>query len=235
VTTTDGGFGTTAGAVYKPAVVIFPHADPVQPLPERVQETVVFELPPTCAVNCWEAEGASFAVVGEIPTVITVTTVTDALADLLGSATDVAFTEKNGGLGGTAGAVYSPEVVIVPQVVPAQPVPLIVHVTAVLEEPLTVAVNCCCPPMPTWAVVGEIEMLMAPPEVIVTVADPDLVGSETDVAVTATRGGFGALAGAVYKPLLLMLPQLEPLHPLPETLQTTSELVVPFTVAVNCN
>ena len=47
------------------------------------------------------------------------------------------------------------------------------------------------------------------PEVIVTVADPDLVGSDSRVAVTATIGGLGAVAGAVYNPLALMLPQAD--------------------------
>ena len=74
----------------------------------------------------------------------------------------------------------------------------------------------------------------AVPEVMVTAAAPDLVGSDSSAAVTATVGGLGALAGAVYNPLLLMLPHVDPLHPLPETLQTTSELELPVTVALNC-
>ena len=43
----------------------------------------------------------------------------------------------------------SPEVEMVP--------PVAVHVTAVLEEPVTVAVNCWVRPACTVAVVGEIE------------------------------------------------------------------------------
>jgi hypothetical protein len=76
---------------------------------------------------------------------------------------------------------------------------------------------------------------MAVPELMVTVADPDFVGSDSDVAVTATMGGFGAWAGAVYNPLLLMLPQADPLHPLPEILQTKTALEFPLDVAVNCS
>jgi len=79
------------------------------------------------------------------------------------------------------------------------------------------------------------EIPTATPEVTVTVADPDLVGSESKVAVTATIGGLGALAGAVYSPLALMLPQADPLHPLRDTLQITTALELPLTVAVNCN
>jgi hypothetical protein len=73
------------------------------------------------------------------------------------------------------------------------------------------------------------------PEVMVTVADPDLVGSDSKVAVTATIGGLGACAGAVYSPVVLMLPQADPLHPLPDRLQITTALELPLTLAVNCN
>ena len=70
---------------------------------------------------------------------------------------------------------------------------------------------------------------------MVTVADPDLVGSDSKVAVTATIGGLGAVAGAVYTPLALMLPQADPLHPLPDMLQIIRALELPLTLAVNCN
>ena len=73
------------------------------------------------------------------------------------------------------------------------------------------------------------------PEVIVTVADPDLVGSDSKVAVTATIGGLGAPAGAVYNPLALIVPQADSLHPLPDMLQITSAFEFPLTLAVNCN
>lgn len=233
VTVTDGGFGTIAGAVYNPADEIFPQALPEQPAPEMLHDMSVLEVPLTLALNCLEPEGATVAEVGEIVIVTTGTTVTEAVADLLGSATDVAVTEKNGGAGGTAGAVYSPAEFTVPQVVPAQPDPVMVQVTAVLDVPVTATVNCWCPPVPIWTVVGEIETATAVPELMVTVADPDFVGSDSNVAVTATMGGFGARAGAVYNPLLLTLPQADPLHPLPEILQTKIALEFPFDVAVN--
>src|ERR1700721_4697946 len=72
-------------------------------------------------------------------------------------------------------------------------------------------------------------------EVIVTGADPDLVGSDSRVAVTATIGGLGSVAGAVYNPLALMLPQADSLHPLPDMLQITRALEFPLTLAVNCS
>jgi hypothetical protein len=85
------------------------------------------------------------------------------------------------------------------------------------------------------AVVGDIEIPTAVTEAMVTVADPDLVGSDSKVAVTATIGGLGAYAAAVYNPLALMLPQADALHPLPEMLQMTKALELPLTLAVNCN
>ena len=149
VTLTTAGFGMIAGAVYKPAWVIAPQPEPLHPVPETLHDTVVFELPVTCTENCWEAEGRSFAEVGEIVIFTPGTMVTVALADLVGSTTDVAVTDKNEGFGGTAGAVNRPEELTVPHVLPAQPIPVIVQVTAVFAEPVTEALNCCCTPTPT--------------------------------------------------------------------------------------
>ena len=56
----------------------------------------------------------------------------------------------------------------------------------------------------------------------VTVADADLVESATEVAVTVTMAGLGTLAGAVYTPLELTVPQFAPVQPVPETLQVTA-------------
>jgi hypothetical protein len=221
--------------VYRPAVVTFPQVEPEHPAPETLHDTEVFEVPVTCAENWREADAAIVAEVGEMVTWTTGTMVTAELADLVGSATEVAVTERNGGLGGTAGAINRPDWFTVPQIVPAQPVPVIFQVTAVLEEPLTIALNCFCAFTPICAVVGEMEIATATPEEIVTVAEADLVGSESNVAVTVTIGGFGALNGAVYSPLELMLPQLDPLQPLPETLQIITGFELPLTEALNCN
>jgi hypothetical protein len=183
--------------VYKPPAVIVPQLEPLQPPPETLHETVVFALPVTAAENCRVAEGPSFAEVGEIAMLTWGTTVTAALADLDESATDVAVSEKNAGFGGTAGAVNSPEELTVPQELPEQPIPVNAHVTAVLRDPVTVTLNCCCAPASIWTVVGDIEIWTATPEATVTVLDPDLVGSESKVAVTVTTGGLGDLVGAV--------------------------------------
>ena len=71
--------------------------------------------------------------------------------------------------------MYSPAVETVPAVA--------FQVTPVLLVPLTVAVNCCLPPVPTAAEVGEI-VTDTTGALTFTVADADLVASATLVAVT---------------------------------------------------
>jgi len=83
----------------------------------------------------------------------------------------------------------------VPQAAPEQPAPLRLHVTAVFEVPVTVAVNCCVFPVTTCAAVGE--MVTATDGRTVTVADAALVLSATEVAVTMTCAGLGTVLGAV--------------------------------------
>ena len=68
-----------------------------------------------------------------------------------------------------------------------------------------------------------------------TFALADWLRSARDVAVTMTIGGFGAVAGARYKPCPVICPQAMPLHPGPERLQITTLLLVPLTVARNCS
>ena len=72
-------------------------------------------------------------------------TVTAADADLVVSATLVAVTVK---VPVEFGAVNSPAVLMVP--------PVVLHVTAVSELPVTVAANCCVAPVNTLADVGLI-------------------------------------------------------------------------------
>jgi hypothetical protein len=82
------------------------------------------------------------------------------------------------------------------------------------------------------AVVGERLRVTGKTTLIVAVLDN--LGSATDVAVTYTSAGFGTVAGAKYRPSAETVPQAEPLHPLPMTLQETLVLETPTTVAVNC-
>jgi hypothetical protein len=67
----------------------------------------------------------------------------------------------------TLGAVNRPEAEIVPA--------LADQVTAVFDEPLTVAVNCRVPPDVTVAVAGDTATVPEPAGLTVTVVDADLV------------------------------------------------------------
>jgi hypothetical protein len=69
-------------------------------------------------------------------------------------------------------------------------------------------------------------------EITWTVADPKLLLFACEVAVTVTAEP-GAAAGAVYRPVPLMVPQ-EDGHAVPERLQFTDLLLLPVTVAANC-
>jgi hypothetical protein len=70
------------------------------------------------------------------------------------------------------------------------------------------------------------------------VAEPVLEEFATNVAVTVTVGGLGALAGAVYFPVASIVPQLGPAQPVPDTPQLTAGIAphgLPVSVnAVNC-
>jgi len=62
--------------------------------------------------------------------------------------------------------------------------PVADQVTAVLLLPLTLAVNCCVPPVVSDADPGEIETATTGAALTVTLADADLVVSAALVAVT---------------------------------------------------
>ncbi|HVP59270.1 MAG TPA: hypothetical protein VMT11_01795 [Myxococcaceae bacterium] len=64
------------------------------------------------------------------------------------------------------------------------PVSETLRVTAVLDVPVTVAVNCCAAPATTVGAVGLTETATDDPDVTVTVACPDVVASATLVAFT---------------------------------------------------
>lgn len=121
---------------------------------------------------------------------------------------------------------------MLPQADPLQPEPLRLQVTAVLELLVTVAMNCCCFPATTFAEVGE--TLTATGNTIVTVAEPDLVGSARETAWTVTWEELGRFAGAVYKPVDVIVPQSELEQDEPLSFQVTPVMVVPETKATNC-
>jgi hypothetical protein len=82
-----------------------PHVAPVHPLPATLHDTVVFDVLVTVAVNCWWPRVRSCAVMGETVTETGGTIVTEAVADLVGSAVEVAVTDTCAGLGTADGAV----------------------------------------------------------------------------------------------------------------------------------
>src|SRR5947207_2873719 len=121
---------------------------------------------------------------------MTAVMVTCAEADFVGSACDTAVTVTAAGFGTTAGAVYRPELDIVPTVALPPLTPLTCQVTAVLLVFCTVAVNCCVPPAPTVADAGEIVTLTTAVGVMVTCAEADIGRASCRAAVTATEGGL---------------------------------------------
>ena len=81
-----------------------PQAEPLQPLPLTPHVTDVFVALVTVAVNCCVDPTTTRAVGGETETATGATTVTEAVADFVGSAADVAVTNTWGGEGTLAGA-----------------------------------------------------------------------------------------------------------------------------------
>ncbi len=145
--------------------------------------------------------------------VVVVVIWTEALALFVVSAAEVAVTEK---LPVLEPAVNRPDVEIVP--------PVAVHVTAVFDEPVTVAVNCCVCPACNVALVGDIATLTTGAGCIVTTADPDFVVSATEVAFTLKV--VPAVDPAVNSPVLEIMP--------PVAVHVTAVFDDPVTVAVNC-
>jgi hypothetical protein len=151
--------------------------------------------------------------------------VTAALAVLVESASLVAVAVCEPAV---AGAVYSPVAEIVPTVESPPVIPSTDHCTPVSVVPVTVAVNCFVVLTVTLAAVG---LMLTLTSVTVTAALAVLVESASLVAVTVCEP---AVAGAVYSPLVEMVPAVELPPGTPSTDHCTPVLVVPVTVAVNC-
>src|SRR5882672_7710979 len=109
--------------------------------------------------------------------------------------------------------------------------PFTCQVTAVFPLFATVAVNCCVNPACTLGVFGLSETLIG--KTTVTVAVSDFVVSATEIAFTVVAPA-GTVAGAVYRPLALIVPTVA----LPPGTVFTCHVTVVFvafvTVAVNC-
>src|SRR5437016_515013 len=103
------------------------------------------------AVNCCARPFVIKATLGDIVTPLGgAVTVTAALPLFVVSATLVAFTVCEPA---AVGAVYRPDALTVPAVEFPPSTPSTDHVTAVFELFVTVAVNCCVPPVATVALV----------------------------------------------------------------------------------
>ena len=136
-------------------------------------------------------------------------------------------------LGGDKGAVYKPVAFTVPQLAGTLH-PVTLQVTAVLLSlDVTVGVNCWVPPAATAALVGAINMVTEG-AVRVIVAAATCVVSAWEVAVIVTVVVAGRTVGAVYKPLVLIVPESTMPPAVPFTAQVTAVLVELVTVAVNC-
>ena len=120
---------------------------------------------------------------------------TDAEPVFDGSAALVAVTVTVAGEGTADGATYSPVPLIVPQAAALHPAPCTLQVTAVLEVPTTVALNCWVAPVITEEVVGI--TVTTTTGTMVTLADAVLLGTAMLVAITVMLGGEGATTGAV--------------------------------------
>jgi hypothetical protein len=95
-------------------------------------------------------------------------------------------------------------------------------------DPVTVAVNCWVCPALRLAEDGLTFTETETTGLRVTVADADLLGFATDVAVIVTVCWVKIVEGARYKPAAERLPTAG------DTDQVTAELEVPLTLAVNC-
>lgn len=96
-----------------------------------------------------------------------------------------------------------------------------------LDDPGTVALNCCVRPAPIIAEPGDTDISLRTVTVALALADV----SATLVAVTVC---VPVTEGAVYKPAAVIVPTLA-FPPLTlSTAQVTAVLLEPVTVAVNC-
>jgi hypothetical protein len=160
-------------------------------------------------------------------------TVTVALADCVETEALCAVT-VTGLVGATDGALYKPVEEMVPTDKFPPTIPSTSQFTAVLVVPETVVVNCCDRPTCTLALPGEIVTdTGVGAGRIVTVALADCVEAKALCAVTTT-GLVEAVAGALYKPVVEIVPTEEFPPAIPPTSQFTAVLAVPETVAVNC-
>src|ERR1700758_3178248 len=97
---------------------------------------------------------------------------------------------------------------MVPTVALPPATPFIAHVTGVVVLPEIIVLNCNVLPRTRLTVIGitvrELDAATRP-----TFAEADRVASVCETAIIVTVVGFGRLKGAVYKPVVEMMPILE--------------------------
>jgi hypothetical protein len=194
------GEGTVKGAVKSPLAEMVPQPVALHPDPPTVHVTPTFKVPATEACSCSVPPAATEELLGVTTTTTPDMIVMTADADLLGSATLVTTIFTVAGEGATTGALYTAEIELlasVPQDDPLQPAPFRLHTTFVFVVPATVAVKELSPAAGTEALVGLMPSIMATAVTTVTLAEADLVGSATLVAVTWSVDGEDAPDGAV--------------------------------------
>jgi hypothetical protein len=202
-TVTLDGLGIDAGALYSPAAVMVPTAALPPTMLFTLQVTAMLAVLVTVAVNCWVAEGARVRGEGDTVTVIgggaggVTVTVADPTAD--GLCALVAWTVTVAGLGTAAGALYTPEVEIVPTVEFPLTTPLTLQVTPVLVAFLTVAVNVCVALTATDALPGATDTVTAGADVMLKLTAP-LVVPPRPVLVTVI-GTLVPICAAVAVPV----------------------------------
>src|ERR1041385_3482331 len=106
--------------------------------------------------------------------------------------------------GGANGAVYTPPLVMLPQPPGTRLLQWTDHPGEIVAEP-TVATKVCCPPAVPFTAPG-VTTTGKPEFVMLTLADPSLVVSAVETAEMLTMLGVGTTPGAVYRPLLSMVP-----------------------------
>jgi hypothetical protein len=177
------GVNAIVTVLVPPAAIVIGNVNPVAlntPPVMLAAETVTDPVPVFESVTFWlavlEVRMLPKAIlVGETLSSCVAVTVTVAEAVLVISTTLFAVTVY---VPAVLGAVYRPDVEIVPAVAD--------QVTDVLLEPVTVTVNCCIPPVWMDEDVGLMDTVTGGGSTVtVTLADAVLLGSATLVAVTA--------------------------------------------------
>jgi fumarate reductase subunit D len=157
------------------------------------------------------------------------TTVTNAVADRVGSVTLAACTVTTFGTGGTAGALYNPVLSIVPSVVFPPATPSTDHVAPWFELPVTLSVNCCVCPTITVCAGGFTTTTTSTASVSALEVPPPGAGV---VTATARLPAFANCAAGTSALNCVALPYVVASAVLPNSTTDCALKPVPVTVSV---